>query len=206
MRLPGPFRVSVVCEGVTDLPLLEAVIKHSLGAGVLVTGIQPPQDADDSPAGDTQVEAWCKRWAHAIQWLPSTDLLVVHLDGDRQARYDASDAKGLCDVVKGWLDPALRLASPDIVIVLPAQATDLWLYGALFDDISPQDEQRNHPEDRLADKGVLKRHPDGKVRKDPSVYRAHAGKLHDRVPTLRRIYPELDRFAGKLEAVRAKRA
>lgn len=197
-------KIGFVCEGPTDTPILEAVIEAIFGE-FEARYIQP--DVSNlggwSGGGDTRVEQWCRRSGHGLAYLLfDTDLLVVQLDGDRCPRLGAADTTQLCAVVKGWLGAGAR--EPKLVIAIPAQASEAWLVAAHM-ATTPALEQQHHPEDLLAQRKLLRRGADGRAVKERATYVELAVRLRERLAEARRVLPELERFADKLERFKAQR-
>lgn len=78
------------------------------------------------------------------------------------------------------------------------QASEAWLVAAHL-PATPALEQRPHPEELLAGKSLLRRGKDGQPLKDRETYQRLAVRLRQRLAEVRRVVPELDRFARKLE-------
>ncbi len=200
----APLRIGLVCEGITDAPVLEAVIEAIIGPDFVPTYLQPEQDqlrGAGDPAGWTEVRRFCQEHAYTLQYRLFGDnvVYVVHIDADRCAVTGAPDNEGLRRVVEGWLGPAAGLDS--LVIVTPAQASEAWLYAA-HRPCNPQLEQAPDPAELLASVGLIQRDATGKPLKEVAVYRTLAFRLKDQVAALRSCLPELDRFAGLLERFR----
>ncbi len=135
-----------------------------------------------------------RTWSGPPTW--GTDILIVHVDADACRRYGASDTDELCDVVKGWLGPAARQRK--VVVVIPAPATDAWLLAA-HRPVDPGVEREASPADRLARERLIARDGKGRPLKNVARYEELAGALPERIPGLRRVLKELDRFVGKVE-------
>lgn len=197
-------RIGFVCEGPTDTPILEAVVEAVFGPRFEARYIQPDRDnlGPRAPGGAGQVEKWCRQSGHALPYLLfDIDLLIVQLDGDRCGPLGVADAAGLCATIKRWL--AAGAGDPRLVITIPMQASEAWLVAANL-PATPALEQRPHPEELLTGKQLLPRGKDGRSIKDRAIYQRLALQLRDRLAEVRRTLPELDRFAGKLEAIRAR--
>lgn len=197
-------RVGIVCEGRTDFILLEQVALAVFGPCV-VDPLQPLRDQLDparwDPAGWTLVKQWCEgRGAEGIvdeMALGGMDALVVQVDGDLCGRAGLpAERAALCRVIRrAWM--GAETALPGVVVCIPTMSTDTWLLAALSDDPIPAGiEGDPAPVARLAALGVQKNQYD---------YRRHAPALGARVPAIRGALSELDRFAGKLAALRPRR-
>ncbi len=206
-------RVAIVCEGRTDFVLLEQIVLAVFGP-CEITPLVPMRDALDdarwSPkAGWTQVKAWCE--GLGVQGIAdemamgTIDVIVVHIDGDMCGRegHPATRA-GLCDHIKQtWM--GAPTSPPGVVICIPAFATDTWLAAALDAVIAtPALEADADPLSHLVRLGVLKPAPPGETtpRKNQYAYKQRAAVLGTRAAALRPALTELDRFMGKLEALR----
>jgi hypothetical protein len=192
-------RIGFVCEGPTDTPILEAVVEAILGRTFEPRYIRPDRDnlGPNAPGGAGQVEKWCKQSGHALSYLLfDIDILSVQLDGDRCGPLGASDSTQLCATIKRWL--AAGASDPKLVIVIPMQASEAWLVAAHL-PATPALEQRPHPEELLAARNLLRRGKDGQPLKDRDTYQRLAVQLRERLAEVRRVLPELDRFARKLE-------
>lgn len=193
-------RVGFVCEGPTDVLVLRALVEHVAGGPIDARYIQPDLDGLDRSGGDTRVERWCRGNGHGLGWLlewQGIDLLVVHLDADRCPKYGAADTAALCATIKGWLGPGA--ARPELVIVLPAQATEAWLVAAHRAQ-TPAVEAMPHPENALASLGLLSRDAAGRPLKAPDRYGPMAAALVEQLDAVRPVLRELRRFLEKLEA------
>ncbi|HSN97361.1 MAG TPA: hypothetical protein VLS89_03650, partial [Candidatus Nanopelagicales bacterium] len=129
-------KIGLLCEGSTDVPVLQAVIGSALGPGHMVRQIQVNTDGTTPRTGASSVELWCKqngRRLDAVLRAAGLDLLVVHLDADvrRQKKVDSTAA--LCDLIKGWLGlraEGRRAEERRVIIVIPAEETETWLLAS----------------------------------------------------------------------------
>ncbi len=195
-------RVALVCEGPTDVPVLEAVLRAVLGNDIVTSLLQPDEtrDALRSAAGWTEVRRWCEARGRSLQWvLAQFDILVVHLDGDRRSINHVNTTSQLCDTIKGWLGPGAT--EPKLIIVIPSQASETWL-RATYRPVTPQTEDENDPTRRMVGEGRLKADQDGEPKKELAVYRTLAEGLRSKLPLLRTNLPELERFSRKIERFR----
>lgn len=196
-------RVGIVCEGRTDFILLEQVALAVFGPCV-IDPLQPLRDQLDphqwDRAGWTLVRQWCAgRGADGIadeMALGGIDALVVQVDGDLCGRDGLpAERAALCRVIRReWMGADAVPAG--VVICIPAMSTDTWLAAALAADPAPAMEDDPAPVALLAGAGV---------RKNQYDYRRHAPVLGARVPALRGVLSELDRFVEKLGALRRRR-
>lgn len=195
-----PLTVGFVCEGPTDVEVFEPLIAHVTGRAIEAIYLQPTLDRVDAPGGDTRVEAWCKRSGFGLEWMlkpRGIDLLIVQLDADRCPKYGAADTTALCNTMKGWLGPGAQ--RPELLIVLPSQATEAWLVAA-HQPSTPALEGLRHPEDALANMGLLERRgANGKPYKDPTRYGPLTATLTEKLDEVAPILPELRRFLHKLQ-------
>jgi len=191
--------VGFIYEGVTDIPVLQAVVDAVLGPDYEARFIQPERDALGGLTGWTEVKKWCERSGDALSDLltwTSIDLLILQIDADVRTEVRARTTADLCATVKGWLGHGAR--DPRLVIVIPAQAIEAWLLAAHVAP-SPQLEQQAHPARQLVRHHLLSGAADGRPIKDRARYEALSVKLTERVAELRDVLPELDRFVSKLE-------
>ncbi len=190
--------VAFVCEGPTDVEVFRVLVEHILGRPIRPLYLQPDLDALDPAGGDTRVERWCRANGPGLQWLlewQAVDLLLVHLDADRCARFGVADTAGLCATIKGWLGAGA--ARPELLIALPAQATEAWLVAA-HRPSTPALEATPRPENALAELGLLDRDRRGRSLKSAPRYAPMARTLAGRLDDVRPVLPELDRFVRKL--------
>jgi hypothetical protein len=193
-------QVRIVCEGRTDIPLLEQIALAVFGPCEL-NAICPQRDSLGkwSHGGWGRVKEWCQRGVEQIadeMAIAGIDVVIVHVDGDMCGREGFPEtAPELCDHVKSnWL----RGTPPrGLVICVPMRATDTWLAAAIDPSVNESDE----PLSQLVRLGILQPHPD-KPRKSMAVYQEHAHRLQDVANVIRSTLPELDRFMTKLEAIR----
>lgn len=198
--------IGFVCEGISDVPVLQAVVDAIVGPDYEPRFIQPEADALGATAGWTEVKKWCESYGPSLgDYLTWTgiDLLVVHLDADVCAKVKMASTVALCEATKRWLGRAGQ--DPRILIVIPSQASEAWLYAAHV-ATSPHIETERDPAGKLAQAGLLERDPRGEPVKDPRRYQELASRLPARLAELRKVLPELERFAGKLERVAARRS
>ena len=199
--MSDPMLIGLVCEGITDFPVLEAVIKAVLGPDTDVKLVQPDRDNLRDSAGFHRVKAWCERRGPKLRdYCLSTGihLFVVHVDADIARRVGASTTRQLCDKVKGWLKRGARSAR--YLVVIPAQAIEAWLLAAHV-GVTPELEDVPRPVDQLLKHRLLTTVGDEPY-KDVAKYEELAERLRECAPAVRSQLPELNRFCGKLEAKR----
>jgi hypothetical protein len=193
--------IGFVCEGVTDLPILQSVVDAVIGKDYVTRTIRPETHALAPRSGWTEVQSWCERNGPTLAdqlTYSNIDILIVHVDADIASQVRASETSGICAAVKHWLD---RGASDRrLVIVIPAQASEAWLLAA-HTATTPQLESEADPARQLVARRLISANEKGQPVKDLKIYESLAPKITQRVADLRRILVELERFASKLEAV-----
>lgn len=195
-------QVAFVCEGPTDTPILEAVVEAVFGPDFESLYLQPERDtlSDEESWGDgndDRVRGWCLQRADSLEWAVYTaDVIVIHLDADRCAKFGTSSTEELCQVIRGWLG---RSADDErLVIVLPAQASEAWLVAAHCAPAADLESQKR-PAEQLAAAGLIERDEEGRPRKDRARYEDLSKRLSNELPRIRAVLHELERFASKLE-------
>jgi hypothetical protein len=146
------YRVHVVCEGPTDMVVVEAALETHL-EDFVSQQIQPEQSlfgGDQGPLGGgwKGVRSWCGQIREqgglkASGALANADLLVVHLDADVADDDEVACAcpcpppsatvDALQEVVLSWLGEDEIL--PKVVFCMPSKSTEAWILAGL------------HPED-----------------------------------------------------------
>jgi hypothetical protein len=146
------FKVHLVCEGPTDLEVLQAVLDACLqGIDYLPIVLQPDLsryggDAGPLGGGWKGVRRWCEHIAQAggfevLQALaPDTDMLIIHVDADIASDREISVMQpcppprdtilALERVMLQWL--GLQSLPERVAFWIPAMATESWLLRALF--------------------------------------------------------------------------
>lgn len=213
-------RVGVVCEGSTDYPVLETVIRASIPRlKPTCRLIQPDFDAlrDRRPgipgSGWQGVRALLKSPAVAVA-LDSYDLLVVQIDASvrklrevatelRKTRDGEEDSvlEPLREHVAGWFETT---QTDKEVIVLPKEGTEAWLVAVHT--------RRHHVEDiddpagELAARGLIPT-DDGVPWKAQARFADLASPLASLVKERRKLaaVPELQRFVGELRRFERRR-
>lgn len=167
-------QVRIVCEGRTDVLLLEQVIVSVLGP-CEINPIQPSRDnlGNWGTAGWTEVKRWCRRGVEEI-----------------------SDEMALAG--SEWIGGP---PPQGLLICVPMQSTDTWLAAALDPSVSESDEPLAHLV-RLG--VLRPARAESKPRRSAPAYQAYASRLGAAVPKLRETLLALDRFMSKLEAVRQR--
>ena len=138
------YRVHVVCEGPTDMVMVEAALETHL-EDFVSQQIQPEQSlfgGDQGPLGGgwKGVRSWCRQirdqgGLRASGALANTDLLVVHLDADvadedevacaRPCPPPSPTADALQEVVLSWLgEDEIR---PELVFCIPSKSMEAWV-------------------------------------------------------------------------------
>lgn len=212
--------VGFATEGPTDRAVLKVLVEQVLGP-FRVAVLQPEEDLIlrwRGPGGEDHLRTWCaqKRDGVGIELemqIGQMDLLIVQVDADIAAKYGCVDTTALCvHVREQWLG-LQKPFPPDVLIVIPAQSIEAWLVAALHPELAPPHvETLPRPVEVLAQDGHLKTEPDQRgrltIRKSSERYeRLALSELQPaRIATLRKGMVELDRFVGKLEAVRARKA
>lgn len=195
-------QIRIVCEGRTDVLLIEQVILSVFGP-CDINSIQPARDnlGKWGTAGWTEVKRWCQRGVEEIadeMALAGIDVIVVHLDGDLCGNEGLpATPSDLCDHIKSeWLGGA---PPHGLLICIPMQTTDTWLAAALDPSVSESDDPLVH----LVRLGLLlPARAEKKPRRSEPAYRHSANQLGAAAMRIRATLPELDRFMSKLEAMR----
>lgn len=187
-------RVSYVVEGPTDYLVLDAIVGKFLKCDYVSTRIQPPlsEYADDQgPLGGgwRGVLSWCAKQGSLAGGLSqggvlaNCDYLVVHVDADiaresdllRFQLLDPDSPSNTCSNIRVHLASLLSQPLPQqVVLCAPAQATEAWVFVALYTNDLP----RYQPIEDRADvarlligrPGKLVRDKDGAARKQPRQY------------------------------------
>jgi hypothetical protein len=211
---------AIVCEGPTDIPILEEIIRARWPEVTQIKRLHPEVDELGKPKpgasmGWSEVKRWCESNAGSIDDVltplagDAIDLLVIAMDvdiaiaagiADPPKAVGAYETPRLCATVKGWLLPDKRKKlRKEIVIGLPAMAIEAWIIAALFPR-QPRPEAIMSPAEYLASKKRLRwRKADGKPSKYLPAYIAFAEQVADRLHKVRKVCPEADRLCGKIE-------
>lgn len=207
-------RVGIICEGATDLAVLEVVLETLLGSDLVLVKLQPDFDRLRLPAGVQVPTGWQAvrtflREAGPTLAASPLEYIVVQVDADvrRIAEVRAELAQPdvldhLCEHVKSWLGAGVP---PSVIIALPRESVDSWLLAAHTNLKHVEEVER--PAAELAARGLIAGL--GKTRKRAD--RPH--KAADRYAELARALepllvnqrqlarvPELERFATKVRA------
>ena len=203
--------IGTVVEGETDYLLLEAIILELFPTARLLP-IQPTEPGKGGWR-DVQKwcqETWQRPGASLDQIIsgqtgPKLDLLIIHVDADIARQSDSDLQKNvtspitdvlqpcppsvetvdkLKQVVARWLNFAnLNELPKEVVLAIPSQDSENWLFAALFpdDDFCHQPDyeclhpsnSRKHPAYLLTLKkyGKVLRRKDGKIKKSKSRYK-----------------------------------
>ena len=145
------FEVRVVCEGPTDVVVLQAILDDRLKEDYVITQLQPEGslyggDAGPHGGGWKGVRGWCRKVGaagglEAVGALnPDVQLLVVHVDADiasdseidieRPCPPPMATVERLESVVLGWLGLAALPAR--VALCIPSKATESWILRAFF--------------------------------------------------------------------------
>ncbi|MBP7125458.1 hypothetical protein KBD49_03720 [Myxococcota bacterium] len=212
------YRLLVVCEGPTDLALLEAAFGCRLDDYV-VTVLQPERSTLQSlgphGGGWKGVRAWCEQVREQGglgHLLTQGDVLVLHADADiaddpevgcRKPCPPASDTTdAVRGVIRGWLG-ANRI--PDrVVLCVPSKATEAWVFVALFPD-DPKVagiECRDAPESLLVGRHPrLVRRKGSEYRKDRRTYESLKDRFRERWQDVTERCSEAARYDADVAAV-----
>jgi hypothetical protein len=212
---------ALVCEGQTDVPILEAMVRVLWPDVDEVLVLQPELDElgkskPGSPAGWSAVKAWCEQNAASLDEVidplvgDPIDMLLVVIDvdiaiqagiADPPQEVGAYETRRLCDTIKTWLTTRQRRRLPaELVIAIPTMAIEAWIVAALFPrEKAP--ESIADPAQLLVDKKKLYLSPsDGKPWKYLPRYRDEFAKAVSRkLSAVRKACPEAERTCGKIE-------
>ena len=218
-------RISYIVEGATDYHIIDALVERFLQTDNYVpTQIQPPMSeyTDDlGPLGGgwRGVVKWCSdigarpEGLAGSMILANTDCLVIHVDADMASEAEFSEidlsapcppAKDTCDRVRQYLIMLLRgQLHPKVVLCVPAQCIEAWVFAALHPDLVSRYEPIECKRDvaaLLVDKpDKLVRNKDGRSRKQPERYRNNASKVADKWPNATARCPEALRFDSECQ-------
>jgi len=208
--MSDPLRVHVVCEGKTDAIVIAAALKAVTGKDLLLTMIQPEQDATQPrPLGEgwKGVRSWCWQLRddfggfEASPSLIAADLLVLHVDADIVSDIDCDKlpcppAENTTTCVGGrlleWMGE--RSCPRGLVLCIPSKATEAWVFAALFADQMPDLECLDDPARALYDRRAQK--PDGRrlgLVTKRSGSGAHGLSLKKQVVRYRELAPWVER-------------
>jgi hypothetical protein len=205
-------RVSIVCEGSTDFPVLEAVLRAAIPqmkpAAFLV---QPDFDALREKRGEAPGPGWqgvrkFLKGPDAAVALGTYDAMIIQVDAsirkepevvkESGEEGEAIELEALRALVTGWL---VTEESTKAVFVLPREATEAWLLAAHTH--LHRVEEIEDPAGSLADRELIAREK-GSPQKKQERYRELAKPLPALVgdPRKLRAVPELERFVGDLRS------
>jgi len=213
----------LVCEGPTDVPILEELITRLWPEVETVLTLQPEVDEAGRPTGTmsgwTAVKAWCEQNASHLETIlrpgigDDLDLLVIALDVDiaidarivdHPSRKTPYDGKRLCTKVKEWLSEGRARRLPrELVIALPAMSIEAWALAALFPG-EKRPETLASPATVLANRKKLRIRDDGSVAKDLRHYEGFSRVIASRLQRVRDVCPEADRLCRKVEVRRGE--
>lgn len=149
------YNIRLVCEGVTDQRVLEAILLAHLKTPLFrINRIQPDEslyggDAGPHGGGWKGVRGWCKsvQTAGGLEAIgalqPDVSLLIIHVDADIlfDIEHDAAHpcpppennilaAEG---IVMNWL--GLERLPENVLLWVPGMATEAWLLRAIFPEL-----------------------------------------------------------------------
>ena len=216
-----PRVAGIVCEGQTDVPVLEAMLAKLWPGIEDVRVLQPQLDSlgklgQGARAGWSEVRAWCTQNAESLDELLDPDvgdpldllLIVVDLDIAIEAgivnapkEIGSYETRRLCDTIKSWLRVSGHAKLPaEVVIVIPAMSIEAWIVAALFPkERSP--EAIADPASMLVERKKLLASPrNGKPWKQLARYRQDfGGRVGSRLKAIRSVCPEAERACRKIE-------
>lgn len=211
--------VGFVCEGSTDIVVLRAVVEALLGP-IDQRALRPLVDEMDrqqpgSKAGWSEVRAWCRSTQDLSDLFhpdvgEPLDLLVLALDLDiaidagvekPPENLSSYDAKSLCAIIKGWLPAPLPAG---VVIAIPVSAIEAWVLAALYPK-QRRPELVSNPAELLVEKRRLAMGRNGPWKRVVE-YRDFASVVAKRLNRVRSACKEANRFARKVEQIRASLA
>jgi hypothetical protein len=157
-------RISTITEGPTDAIVIGALLDH-LGVSYVQSALQPEEDLLGLPQSDVGlgwrdgVKAFCEQEREAIDVALANGIVVVQVDADiaRKGKADLDEdlvrpcppARATCDAVRGvvttWLGRDEEGLPANLLLCVPADATEAWVVAALF----PQEIQK-HMRERLS--------------------------------------------------------
>ncbi len=211
----------IVCEGHTDVPILEAIVSKLWPEIDDVRVLQPQLDAlgkvnRTGRSGWSEVRAWCEQNASRLDEIiypdvgDTLDLLLIVVDLDIAIEAKIADppkvlgsyaTKRLCDTIKGWLRfPGRTKLPPEVVIAIPAMSIETWIIAALFKtELSP--ESIADPAGLLVERKKLQVSPrGGKPWKYLPRYREEfSARVATRLNAVRKVCPEAERTSRKIE-------
>jgi hypothetical protein len=208
--------VFYVGEGNTDLIVLRAILA-TLDPAIEVTQLQPITDGTDEEArgrgeGWRGVKLWCESGFEAWARLNPRGVLVMHLDAaiakGAGVACECPPAAASVDALRAYvLGEWLRLgASPkQLVWMIPAQETELWVWQALYPDEVAKEahpECVEQPHERLRNRKPhkLMRRDGARWRKLGPRYRAISADITGAWPQVVEKVAEARRFDGALRA------
>lgn len=211
----------LVCEGQTDVPILEGIISQLWPEVDEVRVLQPEIDSvgmtrRGGRSGWSEVKAWCEQNADQLEDVidppvgEPLDVLLIVVDVDiaiaagianPPTNVGGYETFRLCDTMKGWLYSAGRRRLPGaIVIAIPTMAIEAWIVAALFPR-AKSPESMPKPAMELVRKGKLLASPlDGKPWKYLPRYREEfRRRVVSRLNAVRKACAEAERMCRKLE-------
>lgn len=199
-------RVGIVCEGITDFVVLEAIAGAVLAdRQPTFTLLQPDHDrvrrpGDPRSAGGWQAVRAFLEEGNAQLSLARIDVVIVKVDasvrlsGELVPSLEDDDLETLCDHVKAWIGEPIP---ESVVITLPCEEIETWLVAAHTrrKDVEAMED----PARVLVDEGLLGTR-NGRPDKKSTDYKRLSESLQRRVGDrkLLRAIPELERLCSKL--------
>ncbi len=214
-------KIGTVVEGPTDRLLLKAIIAKLCPGGYDYLDLQPADNGASfgrTGTGWKGVRRFCHDVRQSLNTDIAAlitdhqiDLLIIHTDADIAFESDLQEdifcpvknvpqpcppilptAENLEEVVARWLNPeGADKFPPEVIMALPSQDTENWLFAALF----PDDALCGHPDYECIHNGNDPRHPaylmtlkkygkvlkrkDGKIKKPMNRYCQVSGNVAD---------------------------
>ncbi len=186
-------RIGIVCEGVTDIPIFEAILQ-TFSDRIIVQGLHPETDAlmgkSRRSNGWTNVKKWCVERGSWIEQFMSSgigtklDILIIHLDADMAGevgiKKDCPPPNATTDAlrqeIRRWFGRTSRIPQ-SVVFATPSKSTETWIAAAIEEQSNINLECSTEPWRSLIDNGPLRADAQGKPVKDPNTYRVLADKV-----------------------------
>jgi hypothetical protein len=226
MSRSKPRRLQVVCEGPTDLVVIEAAVRNLLEEEFILEMIQPEEPAFGRGSGQGPhgggwkgVRSWSQQQRDelgsfsASPALLRADLVILHLDAD-VASDEEIECEKPCPPAVDTVESLRRVAlewlgetrcPSRLVLCLPSKNTEAWVLAALYpDDPLVQDELecRPEPERRLVgrpERLVRRRSGGGKgYKKQRRRYQEQLDRMAESWPTVQKTCPTAERFHQEL--------
>ncbi len=202
-------RVGIVAEGPSDWIVFEEVMK-TVHPDVEFEHLQPDQTLlSGFPNGWRGVKAWCEENGSRLEVLMQgvvgrpLHLLVIHADcsmankagAERPCPPAHDTAAALGDVIhNSWLG---RNPRPGFVILaIPAQSSDAWVLATLeppYANLADL-ECDKAAEDDFARRRLLRRRPDGQIKKNAGRYAPLAAQIGPHIESVCQHCPQAEVF------------